>query len=300
MGTDMTAQTLRERREALLGLGLAIVPEMVAGSIELTAPFVDASLGEGVEVAADLAYGSHERHVLDVYSAAGEPGTDRPVLVYVHGGGFTMGAKSNPDTPFFRNLGTWAVQQGWVAVAMNYRLAPAHSYPSGAEDIAAAIEWIVEHIAEYGGDPSRIFLSGQSAGAMHVADYVVGRGGFGAHGRALRGAVLVSGLYDTSAAAAKGLYRVYWGEDEAGWAGLSTLDELVELDLPLLVTVSEFDEPEFQAQAAQLVSAWQARRGEFPPLHRLYGQNHLTSVYTVGTEWDELGPLLRRFIQANA
>jgi len=287
--------TLAEHRAALEALGTDIVPDMIAGSIALTAPHIDAAIYEGVTVEADLAYGTHDRQVLDVYSNGTTTGA-KPVLVYVHGGGFTMGAKSSEQTPFFRNLGAWAVQQGWVAVVINYRLAPEFTFPSGAEDIAAAITWIVEHIASYGGDPGRIFLSGQSAGAMHVADYVVGHGGYGPHGRALRGAVLVSPLVDIDRAARSGRYTVYWGDDESRWPSQSTLPGLLETDLPLLVTVSEYDESQFQLQAAQFTAAWAERHGTFPPLHRLDTQNHLTSVYAIGTPWDSLGPLLGRFV----
>lgn len=295
----MTVSTaFAERRAALEALGTDIVPDMIAGSVQLTAPHIDAAIYEGVSVQSDLPYGSHERQVLDVYTDGTTTGT-KPVLVYVHGGGFTMGAKSSDQTPFFRNLGAWAVQQDWVAVVINYRLAPEFTFPSGAEDIGAAITWIVEHIGSYGGDPQRIFLTGQSAGSMHVADYVVGHGGYGPHGRALRGAVLISPLVDIDRAARSGRYTVYWGDDESRWTSQSTLPGLLETDLPLLVTVSEFDESQFQLQAAQFAAAWAARHDGFPPLHRLYAHNHLTPVYAIGTPWDSLGPLLKLFVASH-
>lgn len=294
----MTSQTFAERRAELETLGTDIVPDLIAGSLALTAPHIDPAIYEGVTVTSDLAYGPHPRHMLDVYSDGTAVGA-KPVLVYVHGGGFTMGAKSNDQTPFFRNLGSWAVQQGWVAVVINYRLAPESVYPSGAEDIGAAITWVVDHIAEYGGDPDRVVLSGQSAGSIHVADYVVGHGGYGPHGRGLRGAVLISALYDIDRAARSGRYTVYWGDDATRWASQSTLPGLLETDLPLLCTVSEFDDLQFQLQAAQLTAAWAERHNAYPPLHRLDAHNHLTPVYAIGTPWDTLGPLLARFVAAH-
>jgi len=292
----MPGQSFQERHQALVELGTELTPEMVGGTIALCAPAIDESIYVGVTTAKNLAYGSHERQVLDVYSGAAAAGS-RPVLVYVHGGGFVQGAKDSPTTPYFKNLGAWAVQQGWVAVTINYRLAPAFTYPAGAQDIAAAVTWIVEHIGEYGGDPTRIFLSGQSAGAMHVADYVVGHGGYGPHGRALAGAILASCLYDVGRATAKDLHTAYWGEDRSKWPEYATLAGLIETDLPLLCTVSELDQAEFIDHAAQFVAEWHTRRGGFAPMHRLYGHNHLTPVYAIGSEWDELGRLIARFIE---
>ena len=307
------AQSFKERRSALAALGLDLVPEMVAGTVGIAAPEIDPAIYEGVDVAKDLAYGSHERHVLDVYYAGGAPlgsasapadsdsgAAGKPVLIYVHGGGFVRGAKDSDQTPYFKNIGSWAVQQGWVAVVINYRLAPEFAYPSGAEDVAAAVTWTVDHIAEFGGDPSKIFLSGQSAGSVHVADYVVGHGGFGPHGRALAGAAIISCIYDVTRATKNGLNDAYWGDDESRWAEYATLQGLIDTDLPLFLSVSELDQAEFQDHAAQMVTAWYAAKGTYPPMHYLYAQNHLTPVYSIGSPSDELGPKLKRFIEVNA
>lgn len=292
--------SITERRAALAALGTEITPELVAGTTALTAPEIDPAILDGVAVVKDLAYGAHPRQVLDVYTRAGwAEGSGRPVLVYVHGGGFVRGAKDSDQTPFFGNVGGWAVQQGWVGVTINYRLAPEHSYPAGAEDVAGAITWVVENIADHGGDAARIVMCGQSAGGMHVADYVVGHGGYGPHGRAVAGAAIISGLYDIGRAERKDIHLAYWGEDTSIWPQRSTLQGLIDTDLPLLCTVSEFDDPEFQDHAAQLVAQWYAQKGTFPPLHRLDGQNHLTPVYAIGSRWDVLGPLLTRFVAAS-
>jgi len=99
---------------------------------------------------------------LDVYSPPG--GSDCPVLVYVHGGAWAAGDKGNVDhkPDFF-------VGNGYVFVSVNYRMTPDVEFPTHAEDVAAAIRWVFDHIAEYGGDPSHIDLMGHSAGAHLVA-----------------------------------------------------------------------------------------------------------------------------------
>ena len=102
----------------------------------------------------------------------GAPRAPRPVLVFIHGGGFSRGAKHTAGSPFYDNVGLWAVDHGLIGVTINYRLAPQYPWPSGIEDLTQVVVWLKAHIAEYGGDPGKIFLWGHSAGAAHVADYV--------------------------------------------------------------------------------------------------------------------------------
>jgi acetyl esterase/lipase len=100
--------------------------------------------------------------MLDVYYA--EPASaHRPVMIYIHGGGWTSGDKSHVDVKpqFF-------VQAGYVFISVNYRLSPQALFPAHVQDVAAAVAWAVKNIAQYGGDSSRIFVSGHSAGG-HLA-----------------------------------------------------------------------------------------------------------------------------------
>ena len=90
----------------------------------------------------------------------------------------------------------WAVKNGFVGVNTTYRLAPASPWPAGAEDLASVVQWVTEKIAERGGDPARIYLMGQSAGAVHVASYVSHPEFHRVKGGGLAGAILVSGIYD--------------------------------------------------------------------------------------------------------
>ena len=158
-----------EIRERLEGLGREITPDMLMGTTALFSFMAKGSDPE-VTVERDLKYGEHERHRLDVHVRAGLSGA--PVLVFVHGGGFVMGDKRSEETPFYDNIGTFAAQQGFVGVTVTYRLAPANKFPAGPEDLAQVVRWLKDNVARYGGDPGRIVLSGQSAGAAHVAGYV--------------------------------------------------------------------------------------------------------------------------------
>ncbi|HYN95140.1 MAG TPA: alpha/beta hydrolase [Pilimelia sp.] len=115
----------------------------------------------------NLAYGdAGRRHLLDVYHRRDRP-TGRPVLVYFHGGGFRTGHKRQGSRALFHHLAA----QGWVCVSANYRLAPAHHFPDAHIDAKRVIAWVRSHIADHGGDPRTVIVSGASAGA-HLASMI--------------------------------------------------------------------------------------------------------------------------------
>ena len=189
-------------RKALQELGTAIEPLATAALYE---PLQRTEPYEGVRVTRDLAYGPDERHRLDVFAPAPTdghtmPATPRPVLVFVHGGGFVAGDKRHGDSAFYDNIALWAVGAGCIGINITYRLAPGHPWPAAQEDLAAAIGWIHTHAAHYGGDPTRIILMGHSAGAAHVALYLAHPRFHAGDGPGVIGAVLVSGLFDTRTA----------------------------------------------------------------------------------------------------
>lgn len=240
----------------------------------------------------DLAYGPHERHRLDIFVREGTH--DAPVVVFVHGGGYVMGDKRLPGLPFYDNVGNWAADAGFVGVTINYRLAPDHMWPCGAEDVAQAVAWVRANIALHGGDPRRIFLMGQSAGAVHVAGYL-SRPDAGAP---VSGAVLVSGAYDLGQVSPTAYALAYYGTDRTRYERFSTINGLVKTAVPLCVVVAEFDGIDFRRQAALLVGAYGRARGDIPRIHWLAGHNHLSTVLAIGTPYDALGPVVREFVHA--
>ena len=107
---------------------------------------------------------------------------------------------------------------------------------------------------------------------------------------------MISGLYDVARADHNSFNAAYYGEDATRWPEQSTLKKLAETAVPCLYTVSQFDPPEFQRQAAWLVEAHTTRHGRWPRLIQLTGHNHLSSVQQIGSAMDTLGPELLRFI----
>jgi acetyl esterase/lipase len=277
--------------EELRAIGPQIDPQRTTA---IYAPLQPAEPYAGVSVTRDVAYGPDERNVLDIFDAGGD--TPKPVVVFVHGGGFSRGAKHTPGSPFYDNVALWAASEGLLGVNINYRLAPEHRWPSGIEDLTALVGWLKQHVAEYGGDPARIYLWGHSAGASHVGDYL-------AHevemdrDSGLAGAILTSGFYDLGDEVS--IWRAYYGDDVSKYAERSSLPRLVQTSTPLFVNDAELDPPGFRPQTAELVHALKDAGRTFTYVH-LPSHSHLSETYAVGTADRSLSRPVLEFIESTA
>jgi acetyl esterase/lipase len=126
-------------------------------------------LGDRAVVRVDevrYAPGAGRRHLLDVYRARHEVSA-APVLLQIHGGAWVSGGKRTQGRLLMNRL----ARAGWVCVANNYQLSPAVRHPEHLVNCKRALAWIRAHIAEYGGDPTRVVVTGGSAGG-HLAALV--------------------------------------------------------------------------------------------------------------------------------
>jgi alpha/beta hydrolase fold len=275
----------------LAALDPEITPQLAQASWALLTPFHEKAGYTAPRIDRDLAYGDDPRHRLDVHTA-GDDETGRPVFVYVHGGGFVRGDKHTPGSPAYDLVGAWAVRHGYVGVTMTYRLAPEHTWPSGPQDVAAAVRWLKRNIAGHGGDPDKIVVAGSSAGAVHVASFVAGQGG--ADPTTVAAAAMLSGIYVIGTPQPGEPEHVYYGPNPG--PEVSSLPGLLDTTVPLLFSVAERDPARFQQEAAGVVSAWLARHGTVPDLVWVAGHNHMSTAGSLTVDEAALGTALTRFV----
>jgi acetyl esterase/lipase len=121
--------------------------------------------GEDIRVFIDIPYAEHKRHMLDVYTPSGVNNT--PVLMFVHGGGWSTGCKS-----MYGHIGRHFAKHGFCTVLVNHRLSPEVKHPEHTIDAARGFAWVKQNINRYGGNPSKISLMGHSSGA-HITALLV-------------------------------------------------------------------------------------------------------------------------------
>jgi acetyl esterase/lipase len=294
--TEVIALDAHTVKTQIRALGRAFSPEIVQATLKVYAPLATQMSAGKSSVRRDVLYGPHERHRLDIHLPEAEGDRPRPALIFLHGGGFIGGEKTRPNSPFYDNVGRWAVGNAMVGINMTYRLAPEYPWPAGAEDVAMAVRWIRENSNSLAIDPQGLFFMGQSAGAVHVASYVAHRQFHGPNGLRLAGAIMLSGLYDLERTARSPMHDAYFGEDTNRYGEMSSISGLSRTSLPLLFTVSEFDPPEFQQQASLLAASFIESCASLPRLLYLTDHNHLSSVLQLGTAYDKLGSEIKNFI----
>ncbi len=140
-----------------------------------------------------VAYGDHPLRALDIYPA---PKSFSPVHVYYHGGYWRAQDKAN-----FAFVAGALAPLGVTSVIVNYELCPDATLDDVVDSALEAMRWVYANVSQHGGDPARITLSGHSAGAHLVAEIIAHdweAEGFSSG--TIRGATLISGIYDPTPA----------------------------------------------------------------------------------------------------
>ena len=203
----------------------------------------------------NIAYlpGGGKRNELDVYTPrAGVEGA--PVLLQIHGGGWTIGNKHEQAIPLMNHMAA----QGWVCVAANYRLSPKSTFPDHLVDVKRAIAWIREKIADYGGNPDFIAVTGGSAGghltamAALTANDPEYQPGFEEVDTQVQAAVPFYGVYDFADA-----FGLHPADSIRGWVGKSVLKK----------------NPETELEDFRRASPLHRIRPEAPPFFIIHGSN---------------------------
>ena len=151
--------------------------------------------GDSARLAASgIAFGDDPRLKLDVWTPLRRAVEARPVVVFFYGGGWVSGDRAD-----YGFVGRAFAARGFVTIIPDYRLVPQVRFPTFVEDGARAIRWVRDHVAAFGGDPTRINLSGHSAGSYIAAMLSLDShflAGTGVDPSIIRATALLSGPYD--------------------------------------------------------------------------------------------------------
>ena len=111
-------------------------------------------------------YGPHRANVADVWHRGDLPRDGKaPVLLQVPGGAWAIGMRRPQAYPLMTHM----AERGWICVSMAYRVSPRNTWPAHIVDVKRALAWVKENIAEYGGDPDFVAITGGSAGGHLTA-----------------------------------------------------------------------------------------------------------------------------------
>lgn len=268
---------LKTLKARIAELGPHFDPTVLQETFALYRPLLPPAR-QGVTTQLDIAFGAGERQRLDLYAPA--KAARLPVLIYVPGGGFVGGDKRSEDG-FYANIGYDFANRGFLVLVMNYRLAPRNPWPAGGEDVGHAIAWAVKHAAAHGGDPGRIAVFGQSAGATHVATWLFDPSLKGA--KPVAAAILASGTYRIAGDKVPPNIAAYFGSDASLYEARSPITHVHPTDVSLLLSVCEFDPPFLASPTFELAARLTNANGRPPRLQWLAGHNHVSNVLSIGT-----------------
>src|SRR5690625_1059074 len=272
---------------AVRDIGPDVTDDTVQASMQLFAHLHPEPVWQ--ETARDVAYGEHPRQVLDVFYPKQK--APQAAVVFLHGGAFIAGDKKRLDMPFHDNVGAWAANTGRLGITANYRLAPEATWPSGIADLRQMIAWC---LSPQGGDVRRVHLIGSSSGAVHAATYLTGGPGVERPDTQPTSAVMISGIYDFPSF---GLARLepYFVETQL-MQEFGLAQRLAHTDVPVLYAVGEHDSPEAHHQFLYALQRSADVRRTLPPMHRARAANDFTAVHSIGTKFDDLGPVMEEFL----
>lgn len=257
------------------------------GLAELAMP--SGTLAPNVKALKDIAYTESPpeeaaKHKLDLYAPADK--TKFPVLFFVHGGSWRSGDRSQ-----YPALGNRFAKEGFGVVIPSYRLMPKYPHPAQIEDVAAAFAWTVKNIASYGGDPSRIFIAGHSAGGHLVSLLALDPrylAKYDLNAKQIRGVMSLSGVYDTRQIAA-------FGADERARGAASPIEYVNRQAPPFLVTYCQWDYPALPAQAREFDRSLRRAFVE-STLEYIPGENHISEMVRIWRDDDPTARAMLRFM----
>ncbi|MBT3773081.1 MAG: alpha/beta hydrolase [Gemmatimonadales bacterium] len=232
------------------------------------------------------------KDLLDIYMPEGV--ADAPVVVFFHGGALRAGDKSDGQ-----GVAQRLVPHGIGVVSASYRLTPSVMHPAHVQDAAAATAWVVENIADYGGNPDNVYVSGHSAGAYLAALLTLDPSHLEVHDldpSSLRGSIPISAfLYVEETAADRP--KDVWGTDPADWLVASVAPHIGTAGGRMLLIYADGDDEWRREQNERFGEAMRSAGSHGVRVVEVPNRNHMSLMTDLNASDDHIGDLMLRFIQ---
>lgn len=310
---------MRASSRVLLGCALATALAAGSGCRSAAAYFVMPFIYEAQPLAPDrivrdVPYrdgpAASSKHRLDLFLPADRTAWGWPVVVFVHGGGWTGGdrAQTVGGRDVYGNIGRFFAARGIGAAVVSYRLQFAVTWRDQVDDVARALAWVHAHIAAYGGDPNAIFVEGHSAGAYLALRAVLDRRIAEATGiGGVCGLIPVSGsAFDLAdeQTYALGATRRYFerrfrdGDATDAWEREGSVTPYVGSDAPpTLVLYAEDDWAALQRQAERLYAVLK-EHDVASRLLEIPDENHFSEVLALSRDGGPATDAILAFVRA--
>ena len=260
-------------------------------ALSLMDPFnLPAAMDAGTAKVGDgIAYADGPRHKLDVY-APEQRGAAAPVVFFIYGGGWNRGERAD-----YQFVGRALAARGFIVVIADYRLVPEVAYPAFLEDSANALRWVQDNIANYGGDPSRLFLAGHSAGAYNAVMLALDPSFLREYGvtMPILGVAALSGPYD--------FYPFEYDEVRNAFGSASNPEgtqpiNLVTASAPPMYLASGTSDPIVRVQNTEHFAQTLRDQGVWVTTQYYEGFGHMEPVIAMGALWRWRMPVLEDMV----
>ena len=257
-----------------------------AAQIDIMAPFnADASMDDARVLAKDLPFADGDRKKLDIYGP-NEIMEPAPVVMFIYGGAWKQGRKED-----YQFVGKALAANGFVVVIPDYRLYPEVTYPEFLVDNAQAVKWIEDNIEDYGGDTSRFFLAGHSAGAYGAVMLGLEKAFLNEFNvtMPIKGIAGLSGPYDFYPFEYDEVRNVFGQNDNP--QGTQPIN-LVAKDRPPMLLLSGRSDPIVRFQNTQHFAEKAREAGNWVTEVYYDGIGHMDAVFAIGAMWRFRAPVL--------
>jgi acetyl esterase/lipase len=271
----------------LIAVLLSVVP---AAAQNLTDPFnIGVAMDDARVLGQGVPFGDGDRMKLDIYGPK-TPTSQAPVVMFIYGGAWKAGNRAD-----YQFVGRAFAAQGFIAVIPDYRLYPEVTYPAFLEDNAAAVKWIEDHIESYGGDTSRFFIAGHSAGAYDAVmlglehsfldDYKVTM--------PIKAIAAISGPYDFYPFEYDEVRNTFGHTDNP--QGTQPINLVAPGDPPMLLMQGKMD-PIVRLENAQHMTDKLKAAGDWVTTKYYDNIGHMEPLFALGAMWRWRAPVLQDIV----